>query len=655
MDRTQRPKARPNLKTGEMTPGGRPIWKDKDTGENYSERTTSFDIGGIWYTMPTVAEDGTEYPMESVRNYVLENGPVDFITGEELPTFSSEKEAVDYAIQRSDTRRPNQEDTGFAQGGVTRMKKMYEEGGLATDGMAVDPISGNDIPVGSNAEDVRDDVDAKLSTGEYVIPADVVKYVGVAQLEKLVNKAKDGLEDMAEDGRIGGEPVAEAEEIVMTLGGDLNTLDGYATGGFVPGTDIDGIINRVKAAAMKDPSIINMLKAKGIFVQEPQPQGQLQQNAMAQGAVPQQAAPPNIQGKTSPTAFAEGGFNAAAYAPGFSVAQAAPTVGGYTAPAQVCPPGQEWNAEINACVPVATTGIATGATGAVAGGDANASGGDSDQDAFAAAMMDNSQADPNAWIKKYDYSNPDTVFAETMTSMGFEDPDAEPKNVGFIESITSGLLGKLGMGLVGKAMAVSNVAEANANAILLESRGLDEQASKIRAQVAVYEKEKGIQGWPSAMRNGKGMAERVLSDSEASETVSKWSTNPAVIAASSATKAVPKTSPASVAAVVNTLSRNNSDNNSMNSAQQAQHNAAVAASRDRASQSVAASEEAQGRGPDQPGGRSRTNTSTGEKEETYSSKVSRGGGFAKGGLVKPRASKPSAPKTNTNKKGLGRK
>ena len=52
----------------------------------------------------------------------------------------------------------------------------------------------------------------------------------------------------------------------------------------VAGTDIDGIIKRVKAAAMKDPSIINMLKAKGIFVQEPQPQGQLQQQAMSQGA-----------------------------------------------------------------------------------------------------------------------------------------------------------------------------------------------------------------------------------------------------------------------------------------------------------------------------------------------------------------------------------
>jgi len=33
------------------------------------------------------------------------------------------------------------------------MDKMMEEGGLATDGMEVDPVSGNEIPVGSNASD----------------------------------------------------------------------------------------------------------------------------------------------------------------------------------------------------------------------------------------------------------------------------------------------------------------------------------------------------------------------------------------------------------------------------------------------------------------------------------------------------------------------
>ena len=43
--------------------------------------------------------------------------------------------------------------------------------------MNIDPVSGNEIPLGSEAENVRDDVDAKLSEGEYVVPADVVKAV----------------------------------------------------------------------------------------------------------------------------------------------------------------------------------------------------------------------------------------------------------------------------------------------------------------------------------------------------------------------------------------------------------------------------------------------------------------------------------------------
>ena len=150
------------------------------------------------------------------------------------------------------------------------MKKMYEEGGLATDGLAIDPVSGNDIPAGSNAADVRDDVDAKLSEGEYVVPADVVKYIGVSTLEKMVNKAKEGLGDMAENGRIGGAPIAsaEAKEAILehSLGGDIEELDGYAAGGIVEGKDYNSIIDRVKAAAMKDPSITNMLKAKGIHV-----------------------------------------------------------------------------------------------------------------------------------------------------------------------------------------------------------------------------------------------------------------------------------------------------------------------------------------------------------------------------------------------------
>ena len=100
---------------------------------------------------------------------------------------------------------------GFNEGGVAMNRQMkmafMQQGGLKDDGMKVDPVSGNQIPPGSMAKEVRDDIPAQLSEGEYVVPADVVQYYGVKHFEDLRNKAKGGLGQMERDGRIGGEPV----------------------------------------------------------------------------------------------------------------------------------------------------------------------------------------------------------------------------------------------------------------------------------------------------------------------------------------------------------------------------------------------------------------------------------------------------------------
>lgn len=87
------------------------------------------------------------------------------------------------------------------------MRTLMAEGGLKDDGMMRDPVSGNEIPPGSMAEEVRDDIPAQLSEGEYVVPADVVKYFGVKFFEELRAEAKSGLSSMEQNGRIGGEPV----------------------------------------------------------------------------------------------------------------------------------------------------------------------------------------------------------------------------------------------------------------------------------------------------------------------------------------------------------------------------------------------------------------------------------------------------------------
>lgn len=80
--------------------------------------------------------------------------------------------------------------------------KGFNKGGVVTE---IDPVSKNEVPPGSEPEEVRDDIPARLSEGEYVIPADVVRFLGLDKIESLVSKAKESLKEMAANGRIGGE------------------------------------------------------------------------------------------------------------------------------------------------------------------------------------------------------------------------------------------------------------------------------------------------------------------------------------------------------------------------------------------------------------------------------------------------------------------
>ena len=75
--------------------------------------------------------------------------------------------------------------------------------------VGIDPVSGNEIPLGSTAANVRDDIPTNLSEGEMVIPADVVNYWGVKLFEDLRAQAKMGYAQMEKDGRIGGQPMEE--------------------------------------------------------------------------------------------------------------------------------------------------------------------------------------------------------------------------------------------------------------------------------------------------------------------------------------------------------------------------------------------------------------------------------------------------------------
>ena len=208
------------IDTGEKTVTGRTIWRDPETGEDYSERSTTFEIDGKYYTMPTVDKNGNQYSDDIIREYVKENGPIDFITGEELPEFRYREDAIEYAISRSDTRKQKEEPM------LEEQMEMFNEGGLRDEGGSVDPESGNDVPIGSTKEEVRDDIPAMVSEGEFVLPADVVRYIGLENLMKLRQDAKMGLKQMEAMGQMGNSEEATMPDDLPFGTSDLIIMSG---------------------------------------------------------------------------------------------------------------------------------------------------------------------------------------------------------------------------------------------------------------------------------------------------------------------------------------------------------------------------------------------------------------------------------------------
>lgn len=151
-------------------------------------------------------------------------GFMDSLLGEEPEKQDAYRVAVGLLFDRNDIKRmldvaPYSE--AQTEGRTSpiyeakRDKMKFAEGGS----VERDPVSGNEVPVGALPEEVRDDVPAFLSEGEFVIPADVVRYIGLDKLRKMRDQAKKGLQQMDEEGQIGGEPVDTPLEM--------------ATGGFV--------------------------------------------------------------------------------------------------------------------------------------------------------------------------------------------------------------------------------------------------------------------------------------------------------------------------------------------------------------------------------------------------------------------------------------
>ena len=115
----------------------------------------------------------------------------------------------------------------FNKGGIAMKEQMelFQEGGLQEEGGTVDPVSGNEVPIGSTKEEVRDDIPAQLSEGEFVFPADVVRFIGLEKLMQLRQEAKAGLKKMEEMGQMGNSDEATLPDDIPFTIDDLDTRE----------------------------------------------------------------------------------------------------------------------------------------------------------------------------------------------------------------------------------------------------------------------------------------------------------------------------------------------------------------------------------------------------------------------------------------------
>jgi len=120
---------------------------------------------------------------------------------------------------------------------MDKQMDMFDDGGLMQEGGSIDPISGNDVPVGSTQEEVRDDIPAQLSEGEFVFPADVVRYIGLENLMRMRQEAKMGLAQMEAMGQMGNSEEATMPDNLPFDMYDLEVEDDgvqdFAQGGIV--------------------------------------------------------------------------------------------------------------------------------------------------------------------------------------------------------------------------------------------------------------------------------------------------------------------------------------------------------------------------------------------------------------------------------------
>ena len=452
-----------------------------------------------------------------------------------------------------------QKTMGFAIGGLAteeapRSNSMSRQMEMALTGGSndVDPVSGNEVPPGSLPEEVRDDIDARLSEGEYVVPADVVRYFGVKVFEDMRMEAKMGLSQMDADGRIGGEPMpaeggmegmqditeedlASLEQAMATGVADGGLMDklatvaksdklinarmnakgmsvGYAEGGAVSAlnadpTRVDALIDKFMVAAQNSPTLMQELGKRGVTL-----------NTTGANMNPQEMKSANSQ---TERAFATGGlgFTPSNYSLGFSafgggtgggtasspvqeietimVEYHNPTTGdtmmishdkATNQPLQVVPAGYV----IKPAVVAPVTPVEP------TGGEDNR---DPDTRSDSQKLLEESMKNTD-WMERYDYSSTEGLYQTTKQAMEAE-LEAQAGIIQFISKFDK-------TGIMGKRPQLMILGQTNAHIRMLEKQGQTspEEIAELKELAAQYKKANGLDGFAMGLvSNGWGLTD----------------------------------------------------------------------------------------------------------------------------------------------------